>query len=160
MQLNTMSKYCYDYPRPAVTVDLVVLARNKAGNKLYVLLIKRGKPPYEGSWAIPGGFLDMNETTQAAAVRELKEETGLVVPKPPRLVGVYDHPDRDPRGRVIAVTYGIVLDQAYEDIKVAGQDDAAEAAWHDCYDAKRMPLAFDHNQELDAALNLWARGRL
>lgn len=134
--------YCYDYPRPAVTVDLVVVHHNK-GTK--VLLVRRGKDPFKNQWALPGGFLNIEERGIDGAVRELEEETGLKVGQygTPRFLGVYDKPDRDPRGRVISLAY---LAEAYTISDVVGQDDAVEAEWRNI---GQDPLAFDH----DAIIN-------
>ncbi len=159
--------HCYDYPRPSVTVDLVVFARPKDHrDDLKVLLVKRGKDPFKDCWAIPGGFLNEDETTEAAAIRELEEETGhkLVRTGPDRdslnLIGVYDKPDRDPRGRVITVAYLAEIDGVPE---VKGADDAVEAKWFDVcalnLDILRMKtsLAFDHNEIYRDAI--WKRVR-
>src|SRR4051794_25243068 len=99
--------YCYDYPRPSVTVDLAAFARE--GEGLRVLLIRRKHDPFAGKWALPGGFLDIDEPIEAAARRELKEETGLDVPGPLAFVGVFGDPGRDPRGRTISVAYAVLL---------------------------------------------------
>ena len=85
--------YVYKYPRPAVTADCIVFSRYP---KPQVLLIRRGNEPFKGEWAFPGGFLNMDETVQECARRELEEETGLVV-QDIHLVGVYSRPGRDPR---------------------------------------------------------------
>ena len=102
--------YTYEYPRPAVTADCVVITKerlrigdDKSGMAVpQVLLIERGNEPYKGCWALPGGFLEMDETTEQCAIRELKEETGLEVQKVWQ-IGAYSKVDRDPRGRNICV---------------------------------------------------------
>ena len=112
------------YPRPSVTVDSVVLRRGEAPA---VLLIKRGGHPFIYKWALPGGFLNMDESPEAAAERELYEETG-VSGVTPRQVGAYGRPDRDPRGRIITIAY---LMELPEHASPAASDDAADAGMFD-----------------------------
>lgn len=112
--------YTYKYPRPAVTADCVVITKEEQPK---VLLIQRGADPYKGSWAFPGGFMNMDETTEQCAIRELEEETGLRVSNVHQ-IGAYSKVDRDPRGRTITVAYLAIID---EPIEVTGQDDAAKA---------------------------------
>ncbi len=127
-----------------VTVDVVIFAvRERA---LQVLLVRRGRPPFEGTWAIPGGFVEADETLEEAAARELREETGVSDVYLEQLY-TFGDPGRDPRGQVVTVTYFALLrgDRA----PVAGSD-AREAAWHRM-DA--LPgLAFDHGRILAYAL--------
>src|SRR5947209_759996 len=94
-------RYVYEWPRPAVTVDVVIVTREK---KPRVLLIRRKHEPFEGCWAIPGGFVDIDEPLDAAARRELFEETGVEVKEIVQL-HTFGDPKRDPRGRNISVTY-------------------------------------------------------
>ena len=130
------SFYAYDYPRPAVTADCVVMT-NEPFPK--VLLIQRGNDPYKGLWAFPGGFMNMDETTEQCAIRELEEETNMKVNNF-SLIGVYSKVDRDPRGRTITVAYLAIIDSPEA---VNGQDDAAKAEW---FSITNLPkLAFDHN---------------
>jgi 8-oxo-dGTP diphosphatase len=140
-----MSKsYTYNYPRPMVTVDFVVFGFD--GESLRSLFIRRQKDPFAGRWAIPGGYLEIDEPIEAGARRELKEETGLDAPALVRQIGVFGDPGRDPRGRTISVAHvGIVRGLPV----VAGGDDAAEAAWLD--PAQAVDLAFDHDQILHRA---------
>jgi 8-oxo-dGTP diphosphatase len=138
--------YCYDYPRPAVTVDLVAFAR--AADGLKVLLIRRKHDPFVGSWALPGGFLEIDEPIAGAARRELKEETGLEVAGPISFLGVYGDPGRDPRGRTISMVYLVLLPGSPPE--AVGGDDAAEAAWLD--PSGLTGLAFDHDRILGDAL--------
>lgn len=140
-----MGQHCYDYPRPSVTVDLVIFATDEAGT-VHVLLIKRGKDPYKDCWALPGGFLDENETLKQAAARELKEETGLEI-EPEALFnfGIYDAVDRDSRGRVISMPFSTNF-IPLRDVK--GADDAVDAQWFKLTEAVNLPLAFDHKQML------------
>ncbi|MFH9958986.1 NUDIX domain-containing protein [Streptomyces roseolus] len=114
-----------------------------------VLLIKRGWDPYEGHWALPGGHVDRGETSLRAAVRELEEETGVRVTEDElRLVGVWDQPDRDPRGRYVTVTY---LATVPADTQATAGDDARDARWWPLTDLPER-LAFDHADILTAAL--------
>ena len=93
--------YTYKYPRPAVTADCIVITREAEPK---VLLIQRGNPPFKGAWAFPGGFMDMDETTEQCAIRELEEETRLRV-SDVHQIGAYSKVDRDPRGRTITVAW-------------------------------------------------------
>jgi 8-oxo-dGTP diphosphatase len=127
-----------------LTVDVVVFA--PAGTSRRVLLIQRGNPPFRGSWALPGGFVEQGEQVVEAAPRELAEETGLQVGDL-RLLGVYDTPGRDPRGWTVSVVY---LAQAPSEANVVGADDASDARW---FAADELPeLAFDHALILADAL--------
>ena len=139
--------YTYKYPRPAVTADCVVVTRETDPK---VLLIQRGGEPFKGCWAFPGGFLEMDETTEECAIRELEEETGMVV-KGLRQIGAYSKVDRDPRGRTITVAYLAIVDAP---IAVKGLDDAAKAEWFPI--AALPPLAFDHADIMKDALAKYA----
>lgn len=108
--------YTYKYPRPAVTGDCIVITKEVDAK---VLLIQRADEPYKGCWAFPGGFLNMDETTEQCAIRELEEETGLKV-NDVHQIGAYSKVDRDPRGRTITVAYLAIIDNP---ISVLGQDD-------------------------------------
>ena len=108
------------YPRPSVTVDSVVLKR---GDTPAVLLIKRRNHPFIGKWAFPGGFLDMDESPEQGACRELFEETGVTGVEPVQL-GAYGRPDRDPRGRIITIAF---ISRLPEDAEPRAADDAADA---------------------------------
>src|SRR4051812_31620571 len=137
--------YCYEHPRPQVTVDLVVFALVESS--LRVLLVRRGGEPFAGLWAIPGGFLGIDEPAGAAARRELREETGLEIPGPVEPIGFFAKPGRDPRGRTITLAHAEVVRSGRHAVK--GGDDAAEAAW---VDLERLPkLAFDHDQIVSRA---------
>src|SRR5689334_8829310 len=119
--------YCYEYPRPAVTVDLVVFALE--GQGLRTLLIRRGKDPFAGRWALPGGFLDIDEPIEAAARREFREETGLDAPEVVEFLGAFGDPGRDPRGRTISLAHVAALRGPVP--PPTGGDDASAAAWLD-----------------------------
>jgi 8-oxo-dGTP diphosphatase len=140
-------EYTYKYPRPAVTADCVVMT-NEPQPK--VLLIQRGADPYKGAWAFPGGFMNMDETTEQCAIRELEEETGLKVAKVHQ-IGAYSKVDRDPRGRTITVAYLAIIDSPEN---VIGQDDAAKAEW---FPITELPhLAFDHYDIMKDAITAYA----
>lgn len=137
--------YTYKYPHPAVTADCIVLAPEDGTYK--VLLVQRGNEPYKGCWAFPGGFINIDESADDAARRELHEETGLSVDDIVQ-VGAYSEVDRDPRERVITIAYLAEMEAPAE---VRGGDDAAEAKW---FDVNNLPeLAFDHKKIMKAA---WA----
>ena len=158
--------YTYKYPRPAVTADCVVITREAEPK---VLLIQRGNMPFKGGWAFPGGFMNMDETTEQCAIRELEEETGLRLSKIQQ-IGAYSkvlalqatkgRADRDPRGRTVTVAYLAIVD---EPIAVTGQDDAAKAEWWPLSDfldkpsgkAERPHLAFDHYDIMQDAIALF-----
>ena len=137
-------EYTYKYPRPAVTADCVVISKESEPK---VLLIQRGNEPYKGCWAFPGGFMNMDETTEQCAIRELEEETGLKVSSLQQ-IGAYSKVDRDPRGRTVTVAYLARVDAP---VTVIAQDDAAKAKWFPL--SALPPLAFDHEEIMrDAVL--------
>ena len=123
--------YTYKYPRPAVTADCIVITK---------------EPDPKGCWAFPGGFMNMDETTEQCAIRELEEETGLHISEVHQ-IGAYSKVDRDPRGRTVTVAYRAIVD---EPITVNGQDDAAKAQW---FSLSALPvLAFDHDEIVQDAV--------
>lgn len=129
--------YIYTYPRPAVTADALVLARHEG--ELWILLVQRLKDPFRGLWALPGGFINMDETLEQACLRELKEETGISLDKMEQFM-VFDAVHRDPRHRTITVVFYAFLD---ETICTRGGDDASDARW---FPLIQLPLlAFDHH---------------
>ncbi len=135
--------YQYKYEHMAVTTDCVIFTYED--RQLKVLLVRRGGEPFQGSWAFPGGFLQMRETAKDGALRELREETGLEASAVGEL-GVFSDPDRDPRERVITIAFYALVKPA----EVVGGDDAAEAAW---FPIDALPeLAFDHRQIFEAAM--------
>ncbi len=136
-------QYCYKYPRPALTADCIVFTKEATPR---VLLIERGDEPYKGSWAFPGGFMNMDETTEQCAIRELEEETGMRIDHVQQ-IGTYSKVDRDPRDRTITVAYLSVMDAPCE---VSGQDDAAKAQWFYINDLPN--LAFDHDEIMRDAM--------
>jgi 8-oxo-dGTP diphosphatase len=137
--------YTYEYPRPAVTVDCVVFLKEKETYK--VLLIRRGHYPFEGQWAFPGGFVEMDEKLIDSAHRELEEETGLKNIELEQLQ-TFGDPGRDPRGRTVAVVFWGFCHQ--ENAQVEGGDDAADAKWFPIHEIP--PLAFDHDKIFKLAL--------
>ena len=135
---------CYKYPHPAVTTDCVIFGFD--GMKLNVLLIERGVDPYKGRWAFPGGFLNMDESADEGARRELKEETNLSAAYVEQF-GTFSDPNRDPRERVITIAYFALV--KLQDVK--GGDDAAKAQW---FPMDQIPqLAFDHDRILRKAMD-------
>lgn len=136
--------YQYEYPHPAVTTDAVLFSIRES--RLHVLLIQRGNAPYQGRWAFPGGFVDIDEDLDAAVYRELAEETGIADVALEQF-HAFGTPGRDPRERVITIAFlGVMADGGTEPVAA---DDAAAAAW---FDITELPaLAFDHDQMLEVA---------
>jgi len=130
--------FTYQYPRPAVTVDAILVSPQNS-----VLLIERGREPFKGKWALPGGFIEMDEELETACQRELEEETGLKVGELKQFKA-FGSVDRDPRHRTISVLFYAFTDA--ELLACAG-DDAANAQW---FLLNQLPeLAFDHQQILE-----------
>ena len=136
-------QYCYDHPRPSVTVDIVLFCRTT--RRAEVLLIKRARPPFKGYWALPGGFVDEGESLEEAAARELKEETGLSGVRLQQ-VGAFGDPGRDPRGHTVSIAFAALLENRTE---AKADDDAEDAQWHSV--ARPPRLAFDHKKILRIA---------
>jgi 8-oxo-dGTP diphosphatase len=113
-----------------------------------VLMIRRKNPPDPGSWALPGGFVDVGEDPRDACAREMDEETGLIV-EPVRVAGFYGRPDRDPRGHTASVVYECRVISG----EAKGGDDAAEARWFTPQELLSAHLAFDHRDVLNELLN-------
>ncbi len=138
--MNTKGKYVYDWPRPMVTVDAAVFTFS--GDKARVLLINRGNEPFKGMWALPGGFVGMDEDLEDAVARELEEETGLVGVQLEQ-IRTFGTVGRDPRGRQITIVFMGIAEEEQTTIKAG--DDAAQAQW---FDIEKLPddMAFDHNE--------------
>jgi len=139
-------KCIYDWPRPMVTVDAAVFTFQNKRAKL--LLVKRGSEPFKGKWAIPGGFIEIDEELEDAAARELQEETALVN-VPLEQMYTFGRCGRDPRGRQITVVFMGIAAKGQN--KVKGGDDAAKAKW---FDIENLPkdMAFDHNEVAEFAI--------
>lgn len=141
--------YTYQYPRPMVTVDALVWLFDMEKQQLLLLLIKRKNEPYAEHWALPGGFIDMDEDIATAVYRELQEETGLTGLALTQWYTI-GTPGRDPRGRTISVVYVGYANYAQLP-PLQAQDDAADLAW---FDIKQLPsLAFDHAEIIERALH-------
>ncbi len=143
-------KYCYDYPRPAVTADVVALAGKKE-EEISLLLIKRKKPPFLDTWALPGGFAEMDEDIEDTAIRELEEETGLKGIEVHQ-IGAFGKVGRDPRHRTVTVAFLSCLDRK---AIVEANDDASDAQWFPLNDLPT--LAFDHADIVKQGVELWLR---
>jgi 8-oxo-dGTP diphosphatase len=124
-----------------LTADCAVV--NRRGE---LLLVRRGGEPFKGCWALPGGFMEMDETIEHCAVRELQEETGIAMTEDDlRLIGIYSAPGRDPRGRTVTAAYALRVDDA----KATAGDDASEVRWWPLNNLP--PMAFDHKEIVEAA---------
>ena len=137
-----MKDFYRDKRMPRLTVDSFV--RDRRGR---VLLIRRGRPPFEGRWALPGGFCEWEETTEDCCARETLEETGLTV-RVGELLGVYSRPDRDPRGHNVTVLYAATPIRG----RAAGGDDAADARWFTPRELRSLEFAFDHREVVSEQL--------
>ncbi len=134
--------YQYKYPHPAVTTDAVVFGFD--GKQLHLLLIERGLEPYKGSWALPGGFMNIDETVEECAIRELREETGVENVYLEQF-HVFSSVHRDPRERVITVAFFALVRKS--DYHLIASDDAARASWFVVDELP--PLAFDHHDIIE-----------
>ena len=127
------------YKNPALAVDGVIIKNH------IILLVKRSKPPFEGLYALPGGFVEYGETVESALIREIVEETGLKV-KIKSLIGVYSDPKRDPRGHIISIAFRAQIIGG----EVSSGSDASEVRF---FDIRNLPrLAFDHEKIIQDAL--------
>ena len=140
--------HTYEYPRPSVTVDGLIF--RIMGGRLEVLLIQRKKEPFKGQWALPGGFMEMDESPEEGVVREVQEETGLKLDAVLQL-GAYGAVNRDPRGRTVSIAYIAFVEDRVE---AKAADDAAAVKWVDLNSIVQENLAFDHAVILDNAINL------
>ncbi len=138
--------YTYEYPRPSLTVDCIIFGLDES-SRLKVLLIQRAKEPFKDTWALPGGFVDENETLEYAALRELKEETGISDVFIEQLF-TFGTPGRDPRGRVVTVAYYSLINLAEH--KIGADTDAQDVKWFPINSLP--PLAFDHAEILKTAI--------
>jgi 8-oxo-dGTP diphosphatase len=127
------------YKNPALAVDGVIIKNH------IIVLVKRSKPPFEGQYALPGGFVEYGETVESALIREIGEETGLKV-KIKSLIGVYSDPNRDPRGHIISIAFRTQIIGG----EVSSGSDASEVRF---FDIRNLPrLAFDHEKIIQDAL--------
>ncbi len=139
--------YTYEYPRPSVTVDTVLFTIR--ASELAVLMIRRGNPPFKGHWALPGGFVEENESLERAAARELQEETSIVQTALEQL-GAFGDPGRDPRGHTVSVAFYAFLVATPRPIAA---DDAADAQWVPLSTLARARVAFDHTRIIALAID-------
>ncbi len=139
-------KYIYEWPRPMVTVDAVVFAVSQAMTE--VLLIERKNEPFKGQWAVPGGFVEMDEELEDAVARELAEETGLTGVQLEQM-RTFGKCGRDPRGRQITIAFMGIVAEGRD--KVRAGDDAAKAQW---FEIEELPenMAFDHDEMVRFAI--------
>jgi 8-oxo-dGTP diphosphatase len=145
--------HTYEHPRPALAVDLLVVV-SRPGGEHDVLTIRRGGEPYRGLLALPGGFVELGESVEEAAIRELREETGVALgPADLCLAGVYSQPGRDPRGWTVSVLFRVALRQRPA---ATSGDDAAGVQWVAGAEALAHPtwFAFDHDRMLGDHLGL------
>jgi len=138
--MDKKSRYVYEWPRPTVSVDAAVFGLFATGVK--ILLVKRGKEPFKGKWALPGGFVGIDEELEDAAARELTEETALVN-VPLEQMHTFGNVGRDPRGRQITIVFMGIAKKGLNKIKAG--DDAAKVKW---FDIEKLPkdMAFDHKE--------------
>lgn len=139
--------HTYEYPRPAVAVDCVVFGLDLDEDDLEILLIQRHNAPFAHAWALPGGFMHMDETAEEAARRELAEETGVSNVYLEQLY-TFSRVDRDPRGRVVSVAYYALAKLSDHHVRAA--TDAENAGWFGIHDLPR--LAFDHDEIIRTAI--------
>lgn len=144
--MNKIKRYTYDYPRAMITADIAVLRLVESPE---ILLVKRKYPPHENKWALPGGFMEMDETLEEAARRELEEETGIMAGELIRF-DTYDSPERDPRGRTITQVFVTIWNQDMGEPRAAS--DAKALAWHGLTELPE--LAFDHHVIIRDVVNM------
>ena len=147
INLVRLMPYTYKYPRPSLTVDCVVFGLDKQ-DQLKVMLIQRNLPPFKDQWALPGGFVQLDESLEEAARRELREETGIENVFLQQLY-TFGEVNRDPRSRVVTVAYYALVN--LWEYRIEAATDASDAAW---FPLKQLPpLAFDHDKIVQVALN-------
>ncbi len=139
--------HTYEYPRPNLTIDCVVFGLDIEESDLKVMLIQRDIPPFEGRWALPGGFVRINETLEETALRELREETGIEKVFLEQLFS-FGEVNRDPRERVVTVAYYALVN--LNEHQIQATTDARKAAWFSVIDLPK--LAFDHDRIVEVAL--------
>lgn len=159
---TSKNEYSYKYPMPSVTADMVVfkniMQQDKKLDFLYfkkeksVLLIKRANEPFKGKWALPGGFVNKDEPVEAAAKRELLEETSMAVKGDVRLIGVYSKRNRDPRGWTITAAFTPENPDTIDLTTMKAMDDAKDIKWFPVKNLKKIALAFDHREIIEDAL--------
>lgn len=138
-----MKKYCYNYPKPSVTTDCIII---KNAREPELLLIKRKHDPFQNLWALPGGFVEIDEDLEPGAKREIEEETGLYGIEIAQFK-TFGKPGRDPRGRTISIVYYTIIEN---EVNIEAGDDAAKAEWFPLHELPK--LAFDHNQIIEEFL--------
>ena len=143
-------KYSYEYPRPALTADVAVLRLEGIPE---ILLVERKDPPFAGMWALPGGFMEIDESLEEAARRELMEETGIKAGELIRYDS-YDEPGRDPRGRTVTQVFVMIWKETMGE--AVADSDANAVKW---FDLTRLPLlAFDHAKIIGDVLEMMREG--
>ncbi len=144
--MATKGRYVYDWPRPMVSVDAAVFGFS--GDEVEILLINRKNEPFKGKWALPGGYIEMDEELEDAVARELAEETGLTGVKLEQM-RTFGECGRDPRGRMITIVFMGIMTKGQGQIKAG--DDAADVRW---FNIEKLPkdLAFDHNKVVKFAV--------
>lgn len=141
-------KHRYEFARPALTVDVAAVRGPESDRE--ILLIRRSSEPFEGTWALPGGFVDEGESLEEAARRELAEETGIADVGRLMQLGAYGDPGRDPRGWTVSVVFLARVES--RDATLRAGSDATEAAWFRAWDVPE--LAFDHADIVKDALKM------
>ena len=137
--------YTYKHPRPSVTTDAIIITQIK--DEFLILLIKRCNDPFKNMWALPGGFIEMDEDLMDACKRELKEETGID-DAPLNEFAAFGTPGRDPRGRTISIVFWGIVDNK---TAIEAGDDAAKVQW---FRINELPqLAFDHEEIIERFKN-------
>lgn len=147
-----MKQYCYEHPHPAITADIILF--NVEKDSIEILLIQRKNEPYKDYWAFPGGFMDIDETIEACAHRELQEETGLEHMELHE-VGCFSEVGRDPRERVVSIAFYGVVDKS--SVCPRAGDDARNTGWFNI--SNLPPLAFDHKEMLGKAMTQLSRDK-